>query len=450
MTRLAVPGVSRVLESRRRHGGTRPMLTALWRFARERGAGGVWRRFVLGQRQEPAVGGEVSPQPRTVEPHRPRSPQWLQQPLGVLLVGHPYLIAGRGEDVRMAAGALAAADIPFHIRNTYDGGVENHARLANFAHFDRLSRDHRYRVNLFMLNADEMIPARNHLGQGLFDGGYNIGCWAWELSQLPDAWLPSLEVVDEIWAPSRFIQQAVAEKTRRPVIRMPLVVEPDEVQMPRASFGLPERRFLFLFFFDFSSFIGRKNPWAVIDAFQRAFPSESSEEVGLVIKLNGGHLRPDDYREFLARDEIRRPGVWVIDQVLSDPEIRGLMTCCDAFVSLHRSEGFGRGPAEAMYYGKPVIVTGYSGNLDFCNDLNACVVDHTLVPVQDGEYPHGAGQIWADADVEQASWYMRRLVNEPAFARQIAARGAETIRTFNSRAAVGRRSAERLRVLGLL
>ncbi|WP_240905556.1 glycosyltransferase [Thiorhodococcus mannitoliphagus] len=369
---------------------------------------------------------------------------------GVLLVGHPYLISGRGEDVRTAAAAIAGQGMPFHIRNTFDAGQENQARFPNFRYFDRIAREQRYRANLCVLNADEMIPARNHLGTDLFDGGYNIGYWAWELSNFPEAWLPSLDVVDEVWAPSRFIQQAVAAKTSRPVVRMPLIVEPEDVQMERQYFGLPERCFLFLFFFDFSSFIARKNPWAVIDAFRRAFPETSGDEVGLVIKLNGGQLRPEDYQEFLARDEIRRPGIWIIDEVLSDPEIRGLMGCCDAFVSLHRAEGFGRGPAEAMYYGKPVIATGYSGNLDFCNELNACVVDYRLVPVLDGEYPHGDGQIWADADVEQASWYMRKLVAEPDYGARIGACGAETIRMLNSSAAVGQRYAARLRALDLI
>ena len=37
----------------------------------------------------------------------------------------------------------------------------------------------------------------------------------------------------------------------------------------------------------------------------------------------------------------------------------------------------------ASIYGKPVIVTGYSGNLDFTNESNACMVDYTLVPVKE-------------------------------------------------------------------
>lgn len=459
MSNLAMVLRDRVAAAVSRHGGVAPLVGAVWRLARERGPGALVRRAwraVRGRGEQlPAVPGwEVSAGAAAgamVEDVAPTSPaRWLERAPGVLLVGHPYLISGRGEDVRTAAAALDTQSIPFQLRNTYDGGVENQPKLANFPFFDRLSRDARYRANLFMLNADEMLPARAHLGAELFAGSYNIGCWAWELSQFPDAWLPALEVVDEIWAPSRFIQQAIAERTAKPVIRMPLAVEPQESRLPRAHFGLPDDRFLFLFFFDFSSFVARKNPWAVIEAFERAFPETEREHLGLVIKLNGAQLRPDDYLAFLEHASIRRPGVYLIDQVLSDPEIRGLMQGCDAFVSLHRAEGFGRGPAEAMYFGKPVIVTGYSGNLDFCSDLDCCLVDHTLVPVREGEYPFGKGQLWAEADVDQASWFMRRLVADADYARTIAARGAAAIREFNSAAAVGRRYHARLARLGLI
>ena len=437
---------ARIAASRRRHGGFRPLAGAVWRLAREQGVGALWRR--LRPLQQPVSAPPLSCTTRASA--QARAVNWMHQPPGVLLVGHPFLISGRGEDVRMAAAALAANDIPFHLRNTFDSGEEHRDRFAQFAYFDRLSRAHRHRANLFMLNADEMLPARQHLGEAFFADGYNIGYWAWELSRFPDAWRPAIDLVDEIWAPSRFIQEAVAGQTAKPVIRMPLAVEPTPSVLPRTHFGLPENVFLFLFSFDFSSFVARKNPWASIDAFTRAFPVEQRHQVGLVIKLNGAHLRPDDYRAFLDDARIRQPGVWLIDRILSDSEMRALMHACDAFVSLHRAEGFGRGPAEAMFFGKPVIVTGYSGNLDFCNDLNACLVDHTLIDVGEGEYPHGAGQLWAEPDIDHAAWFMRRLVEDADFARGIAACGAGTIREFNSHAAVGRRYAARLGALGLV
>jgi glycosyltransferase involved in cell wall biosynthesis len=135
---------------------------------------------------------------------------------------------------------------------------------------------------------------------------------------------------------------------------------------------------------------------------------------------------------------------------MDDREIRSLVGQCDCFVSLHRSEGFGRGLAEAMLMGKPVIATGYSGNLDFTNEENRCLVDYVLVPVGEAEYPFGAGQLWAEADVDMAAGFMRAVVNDPALAREKGAAGARYIRRYHSFAAIGARYRRRLEQLDLV
>lgn len=315
---------------------------------------------------------------------------------------------------------------------------------------DRLDPLASYRANLFVLNANEMAAVPEQLGKGFMAGHYNIGYWAWELSGFPDAWLPALAGLDEIWAPSRFIQQAVSAKTDLPVTWMPLAVEPGEVPpLPRPSLGLPEGRFLFLFFFDFRSFVSRKNPQAVMTAFQQAFAT-SDDRVGLVIKTNGMEECPEAYQAFKDQALTRDSRVHLIDRVMDDRELKGLMNQCDAFVSLHRSEGFGRGLAEAMYLGKPVIATAYSGNLDFMNPANSCLVDYTLVPVGENDYPFGQGQYWAEANIDMAAAYMRALVADPALAREKGARAARDVRRDLGFDAIGRRYRQRFEELGLI
>src|SRR5512136_3068638 len=102
-----------------------------------------------------------------------------------------------------------------------------------------------------------------------------------------------------------------------------------------------------------------------------------------------------------------RDRVIVIWKVFSDNEMRNLIRCCDCFVSLHRSEGFGLGMAEAMYMGKPVIATAYSGNLAFMNESISCLVDYKLIPVEEGQYPFPKGQVWADPDLDQAAYFVQ-------------------------------------------
>lgn len=371
---------------------------------------------------------------------------------GVLLLGHPYGVYGMGEHVRLSAVAFSAAAVPFSIRNICgEYGIHLAGIHQDFPHKDKISRDGFYKANVFHANADEMGTALRHLGEDIFVDRYNIGYWAWELSNFPEAWCPSLQMVDEVWAPSRFIEQAIANKTSSPVIRMPLAVDFREPEgITRASFGFPEDRFLFLFFFDFNSYVQRKNPEGAIRAFLQAFPDVGDTRVGIVIKMNGIEERPNEYKTFIQSIDRQDPRIILMDKVLTDREIKSVVKLCDCFLSLHRSEGFGRGLAEAMYLGKPVIATGYSGNLDFTNEYNACLVDYRLIPVRDHEYPFATGQHWADPDIEHAIWFMRRLVNEPNYAKTIGGHAAEFIRTYHSPGAVGAKYRARLVALKLV
>ena len=370
---------------------------------------------------------------------------------GALLVGHPYGVLGVGEYVRASAAAFAAAGIPFHIRNTYDWGEHLAEKHPDFPFWGRLTTGRPHRVNVFHINADEMAEARRHLGDAFFAGRYNVASWHWELSRFPEAWLPALEGVDELWASSRFIQQTLAERARVPVVWMPHPVEVGGgAPAEDTDLGLSDGRFLFLTFFDFSSFVARKNPLGAIRAFRAAFPPEATAPVGLVVKANGAEARPTEAKAFLASRELRDPRIIVINEVMDRRRLVSLLRRCDCFVSLHRSEGFGRGIAEALLLEKPVIVTGYSGNMDFTSPENACLVDYRLVDVGADEYPHAAGQQWADPDLEQAAEYMRRVVSDPAWAAPLARRGREVVKNQHGLEAVGRRYRARLEELGFV
>jgi glycosyltransferase involved in cell wall biosynthesis len=441
----------------RHHGGMTMAIRRIWQILTYEGVIGVKARItrLLANRRLTLVSQQPDlslPMNTVASPERHKELAKADLSPGVLLLGHPYEVLGMGEHVRLSAAACSAADIPFDIRNVQgDYGVHLANMHQDFLFREKISRTGAYRANIFHINADEMFNAQIHLGKDLFMDRYNIGYWAWELSQFPDAWSSAFHLVDEIWAPSRFIEQAIAQNTSLPVIRMPLAVDfPEPQGVRRESFGLPADRFLFLFFFDFTSYVHRKNPQAAIQSFLRAFPDPSDTRAGLVIKMNGMHLRPQEYQTFLHSIECEDPRIILMDNVLTDRDTKGLVSVCDAFLSLHRSEGFGRGLAEAMYLGKPVIATGYSGNLDFTNHQNACLVDYTLVPVKDQEYPFGAGQKWAEPDLDHAVWYMRRLLQEPQYGRTLGQQASDTIKTYHSPQAIGARYRARLSALNLV
>lgn len=370
----------------------------------------------------------------------------VQPQPGVNLVGYANGLLSLGEHMRMTSVAFrtTGCDIAFV---DYRNGARDRQQVP--AERVALAESNKFSVNLFHINADQMLNAYCHFGHGFFQQRYNIGFWAWELEVFPEGWVPAIDLLDEIWAPSRFVQESLARVTSRPVTLMPQCVElPVFDRKPRSHFGLPDGHRLFIFAFDFLSYIDRKNPIAAIRAFRAAFP-EPEEKVGLVVKVMNGNEQDPRWQAMLA--EIGGDArIVIINRAMSRAESLALFDCCDCFVSLHRSEGFGRGPAEAMLLGKPVIATGYSGNVDFTLPDNSFLVDYTLVPVEPGQYVFGEGQVWAEADIAHAAQHMRAVVDEPDKAAEIAARGQAHVRQHLSARAIGARMTDHLAGRGLL
>jgi glycosyltransferase involved in cell wall biosynthesis len=305
-----------------------------------------------------------------------------------------------------------------------------------------------YRATIAHVNADQTLIVRQQLADVFEASEYAIGCWHWELPELPDAWTAAAQPLDEIWAPSAFIQSAVSRKVSIPVVHMPHGVEVTELDpCSPEELGVPRGRFTFLCMFDFDSVVARKNPLAAAEAFRRAFPDATT--AALLIKTTSADRHRDAHAQ-LSEALRAVPGVQLVDRTLSRARTNGLIAACDAVVSLHRSEGFGLVLAEAMDLGKPVIATGWSGNMDFMNSGNSCPVAYELVTLDRDHGPYRAGQQWAEPDVEDAAQLMRRVANDAAFRAHIAERGRQTIRTQFSPRAAGERYRRRLQHLGLL
>ena len=105
-----------------------------------------------------------------------------------------------------------------------------------------------------------------------------------------------------------------------------------------------------------------------------------------------------------------------------------LFASADCFVSLHRSEGLGLGMAHAMYLGKPVIATNYSGNLEFMNSDNSLLVDYTMIELKEDSGPYERGTHWAEPNVEYAANLMRWVYEHRAESEALGARAAADVR----------------------
>ena len=259
-----------------------------------------------------------------------------------------------------------------------------------------------YDTALFNLNPSMWL--RSAAGKVAIDR--KIAIWHWELPVFPPRWMADTALVTEVWAPTRFIAEAIGAATKLPirVVPHPAVVVPVERTAARQRLGLPQSRRIILSAFDFRSQPARKNPDGVLRAFRDAFPPTDEEAPLLLVKYHRSDAAIDG--EQIAR--IREtPNVVVIDRSVTQEEMHDIYSAADAFVSLHRSEGFGLNILDMMALGKVCIATGFSGNLDFMDPQNSMLIPWTMRAVGPGEYPYGEGQWWAEPDHDAAVEAMR-------------------------------------------
>ena len=260
---------------------------------------------------------------------------------------------------------------------------------------------------------------------------------AWETDRLPADWPPLLDQFARVLVPSTWnAAVCAASGVRAPVSVVPLLTPAPGAATDPAALALPAGRFIF---YSIGEWTGRKAFGDLLTAYWRAF--RAADPVLLVLKTSRldytlaterrGLRRlwrwAGTARLALLRQRLRRLGpvapVRLIDWHLSPAALRALHERGDCYVSLAHGEGWGLGAAEAASQGRPVIMPGYGGPLDFLPEGVAYHVPHTLVPARGGSYEalFTPEQRWAQADLNAAADLLRHVATHPAEAR---ARGA--------------------------
>jgi glycosyltransferase involved in cell wall biosynthesis len=362
---------------------------------------------------------------------------------GVNLLGYFASEKGVGEGARSNLRIIQATGAPYCINNKVDSGSRNVEQLA-----EELRVNNPYLVNLITLNPDGLYEFGSRHASYLA-GHYNIAYWAWELPEFPPQWTSSFGYADEIWTPSRFTRDSVATCSPIPVHVVPHsleIEEADAADADRGAFGIPGDVFLFLFLFDFHSFVERKNPLGLVEAYKRAFGNRT--DVQLLIK--SAHSAEHQRELKTLQRACEGANIRIVDAVLTRQEKQNLMKAADCYVSLHRSEGFGLTMAEAMLLGKPVVATGYSGNVDFMSDDDSYLVPYRLVTIKKTHGPYKAGYHWADPDLDSACDMMRYVEGNREAAREMGRKAQAKVRELLHPAAIAASVRARLEELRLL
>ncbi|MBI1417262.1 MAG: glycosyltransferase [Limimaricola sp.] len=332
----------------------------------------------------------------------------------VQIIGPLRKASGLGQAARLSAAVLDRTEFSV---NHVDFGLDNPAP-EGFSRERDLSGFHRAKVNLIHLNA-ESIPLAFAYGPDVFSDAYNIGYFFWELDTPAACHFLGMNLLDEIWVSSAYGVSIYRPHTARPVTNVGMTFEePGPVDRAAARraidrrFHLKGHEFLCLVAFDSFSFVQRKNPLGVLRAFLAAFPNDP--DARLIVKTQNRDSVTDPVQQRIWAEVMAMaasdPRILIVNETMPYDALIQLKAAADCYISLHRSEGWGFGMIEAMNLGVPVLCSAYSGNLEFCNDQTAWLVDcHETALGPDDYIFVRPGQKWAEPDIASAARQLRRL-----------------------------------------
>lgn len=373
--------------------------------------------------------------------------QQNSSPLGFNVIGYASGNLGMGVTARQFIQLLIKKGCAVAILDL-DPGLNRMGHDKEFQKYSVTSaQELPHAINLILLNISELPDFFLHPPTGLFRvDRLNVGLIWWELTVLPRHWIEALQLFDVLIAGSDFVRHVfesnLSDTPTIPAIHP--VFLPEGVQPDPIRFGLPGDALLFLTSFDTHSDPARKNPFSAIRAFQRAF--HDSTNTRLIIKLNNTYsFRQTSAAGILKELELiceEDNRIQIISESLSYLEILRLYASCDVFVSLHRAEGLGLGPLEAMSLGKAVIATAWSGNLTYMTHRNSCLVGYQLVPISGNALVYtskflGAEASWAEPSIEEAAAWMSKLAVDPTLRLRIGQTAEKDARQLHSQALKG-------------
>ena len=350
----------------------------------------------------------------------------------VLLHGHLSASFGLGDGAAATKRTLLAAGCTVQAANLR---LQTHPSV----HWAQNQQSHgpskaKPLIDLVHTNPNILQLTRGLINVDTLTAPLRIGYWAWELEHFPDGWEQHFADYDEIWCPSQFCAQSLSQRSPIPVIALPHLPYWERLDQLRHQRQQRKSRkqgvFRILVLFDFWSSAERKNPSGAIAAFQEAFPLEQlpqSRAVELLIKTSSAEQFSRLRRQLEASTQAD-PRIHWIDGVIPRDDLDQLFLSADAFLSLHRSEGFGLNIADAMAIGVPVVATGYSGNLDFMPPGSAELVPWSPTTVPSGCPLYPTGALWAEPDISAAAQALRRLEQQPTWAAELGRRGAIAVR----------------------
>ena len=259
----------------------------------------------------------------------------------------------------------------------------------------------------------------------LLTGKRVIAYAVWENEKLAPHFIAPLNRVSAVWTCSEFCRAAIAPHVKQCFVLPHLVHRTaplaDDLQWAGNILSASRKAGAFVFLSVIDAVNPRKNLRGLLAAFM-LLRGLTDRPVRLLlkqyrIKMSLGHL----------------PDIINVMADVSPKRMAALYALCDAYVSAHHAEGWGLGMSEAMSYGKPVVATGYSGNMDYMTRENSFPIPYAMRPVSDeqcAEFPlFSPDMLWAEADMSKLVAAMRRVA-EGRYDHILHARAAQIVEHF--------------------
>ena len=237
--------------------------------------------------------------------------------------------------------------------------------------------------------------------------------YAWEESGFPAEWVENFnDHLQGVTCLSRHVEKLLVDHG----VTVPLSVSGcgvDHWECVQAddSYQIEAKSFRFL---HVSSCFPRKGADVLLKAYGQAFCS--ADDVTLVIKT---FANPHNEIHRLIAEaraaDVDFPDVLIIEDDLTDGQLKSIYEQCQVLVAPSRAEGFGLPMAEAMLSGLAVITTGWSGQLDFCNEKTAWLVDYKFAATNThfGLFD----SVWAEPDIEHLAATIHEVYETPVSLR---------------------------------
>lgn len=332
---------------------------------------------------------------------------------GFNLVGYATSPTGLGEDLRSFAAMLDHLGIAFSVVDV-PTDVQGKVSVA-WQHMT--TQD--YGTSIFFMAATECQRLARLYPSLMTTPRTKVGYFLWELPDFPPEQAPALRMMDHIWCPTRFVQQAFFKQSRQLTLALPLpVVQHSATGRDfRKHLTIPPNAFVALYMLDLHSTLQRKNPQAVLRVFLEM--AQDCPDAYLILKVSRWQNMGANALQWIPS----HPRIKLVKDTLQPGELTDLYLSANCYLSLHRSEGFGRTLVEALQNGLHLVCTDFSGPQDFVNEDNALLVNWQRTEVDAHAYPNlTINSWWAEPDEKHALQRLYQAREQSIFGRNRAAK----------------------------